>query len=167
MAVGALIPLVIVFTAVDWEESSIVINRCRRPRSYIMAESAVVRKMGSGMIGRSSVVVIVEVATHAGGGKARIIGWEMAPVAIRDIVPTREREEIVTDNVGTPTGRNRVVTIEAVGRESGVLVIRAAGIQVIREVAVDAVVADGKETQARFRDVALGAAQVAMGSKER
>jgi len=114
MAIGALIPLVFMRSAVNWEIHIIVVKGCRCPGRLTVAILAACREPSRCMVGIVCLVVVCLVATHTGIRRVIIITI-MASRAIVGYGRVRAVERIVIVVNGEtrrrPAGGRRVAIL--------------------------------------------------------
>lgn len=127
-----------------------------------MAGGAIGGESGSRVVRVRCAVVILLMAAHAFGRCAREIAGGMAARAITDVVPQGERKEVVVNEIRRPAEAQWIMALHAVRGESRQHMIRALGGEVIRLVAIDAIIANPVERVVVVGNVTIHAAQVAM-----
>lgn len=106
-------------------------------------------------IGRG--VVIGFMAGNTFRARVRIIPPRMAFGAIGNFMPFGEREKVVVYLTGVPVKACDVVAIYAIGRKSGVFVVRIGRRRVIARMAIDTRIPDPVKLKRRFGLVTIGA----------
>ena len=132
MAIDTLRPGALVGTAVDRKILSVVVKTRRYPGVFIVAQHAVVRELGSLVIGVGRRVVILLVATDAGVGRAVIIPVVTIDTLVGDgRVSAVELVKIVVivEARRTPPGLSRVALDAIIPKTEGQVVRIARGVK--------------------------------------
>lgn len=132
---------------VQGEVRDVMVEGCRPSGAGGMAARTVGREAGGNVVRVRRPVVLRQVATRALRGGIREIARGVATRAVLDVVAAGEGEEIMVRERRSPTGAQRIMALDAIGREARAGMVREGGGLVLITVAVDAVVAHPLEGQ--------------------